>query len=236
MRGVKNPRALGRAERLRLAQPRALGRAERLRPVEDLEQLSAQEVLEFAVEGYHPRLVMACSFQKEESVLIDMLMEIEPEARVFTIDTGVLFPETYEVWRQVEQRYGLRVEVQDASSTDGAWTADSCCGARKVEALERAIAGAEAWITGIRREQSPTRADAPKLDWDESRGVWKFNPLADWTEDDVWSYVHEHDLPYHPLHDSGYASIGCAPCTMPGDGRSGRWAGQDKTECGLHVV
>jgi phosphoadenosine phosphosulfate reductase len=219
-----------------VSQRRALGQAEHLRPIEGLEQLSAQEVLEFAVESYHPRLVMACSFQKEESVLIDMLMLIEPEARVFTIDTGVLFPETYEVWRKVEQRYGLRVEVQDAASPNGAWTAEHCCGARKVEGLERAIAGADAWITGIRREQSPTRADAPKLDWDDGRGVWKFNPLADWSEDDVWRYVHDHDLPYHPLHDSGYASIGCAPCTMPGDGRSGRWAGQDKTECGLHVV
>jgi phosphoadenosine phosphosulfate reductase len=201
-----------------------------------LEQLSAQEVLEFAVERYHPRLVMACSFQKEESVLIDMLMEIEPRARVFTIDTGVLFPQTYEVWRKVEQRYGLLVEVQDATSGNGRWRADYCCGERKVAALERAIGGAEAWITGIRRDQSPTRANAPKLDWDEARNVWKFNPLADWPEDDVWAYVREHDLPYHPLHDAGYASIGCEPCTMPGDGREGRWAGQDKTECGLHVA
>jgi phosphoadenosine phosphosulfate reductase len=204
--------------------------------IDDLEHLSAQEILEIAVERYHPRLVMACSFQKEESVLIDMLMEIEPEARVFTIDTGVLFPETHEVWRQVEQRYGLRVEVQDATSNNGGWTAEHCCGERKIAALNRAVEGAEAWVTGVRREQSPTRAEAPKLDWDESRGVWKFNPLADWTEQDVWNYVHEHDLPYHPLHDSGYASIGCAPCTMPGDGREGRWAGQDKTECGLHVA
>jgi phosphoadenosine phosphosulfate reductase len=202
----------------------------------DLEQLSAQGILEIAVERYHPRLVMACSFQKEESVLIDMLMEIEPEARVFTIDTGVLFPETHEVWRQVEQLYGLRVEVQDATSNNGGWSAEHCCGEHKVAALNRAIEGAEAWITGVRREQSPTRADAPKLDWDEARGVWKFNPLADWTEQDIWNYVHEHDLPYHPLHDSGYASIGCAPCTMPGNGREGRWAGQDKTECGLHVA
>jgi phosphoadenosine phosphosulfate reductase len=205
--------------------------------LEDFEQLSAQEILRIAVERYHPRLVMACSFQKEESVLIDMLMEIEPEARVFTIDTGVLFPETYEVWRRVEQRYGLHVEVQDAASREnGGWTAEHCCGERKVAALNRAVEGAEAWITGVRREQSPTRADAPKLDWDDSRGVWKFNPLADWTEEDVWSYVHEHELPYHPLHDSGYASIGCAPCTLPGNGREGRWAGQDKTECGLHVA
>jgi phosphoadenosine phosphosulfate reductase len=202
----------------------------------DLEQLSAREVLEFAVEQYHPNLVMACSFQKEESVLVDMLMQIEPAARVFTIDTGVLFPETYEVWRRMERRYGLRVEVQDATSGNGRWTAEHCCGERKVAALERAVAGAEAWTTGIRREQSPTRADASKLGWDDARGVWKVSPLADWSEDDVWRYVHEHELPYHPLHEAGYDSIGCAPCTLPGNGREGRWAGQDKTECGLHVA
>jgi phosphoadenosine phosphosulfate reductase len=196
----------------------------------------AQDTLQTAVERHHPRLVMACSFQKEESVLIDMLMGIEPEARVFTIDTGVLFPETYETWRRIEDRYGLEVEVIDAFPANGTpWSASSCCGARKVEALERALDGTAAWITGIRREQSPTRADAEHVEWDDSRGVWKFNPLADWSDRDVWSYVHEHDLPYHPLHDRGYASIGCAPCTMPGDGREGRWAGQAKTECGLHV-
>jgi phosphoadenosine phosphosulfate reductase len=104
-----------------------------------------------------------------------------------------------------------------------------------VDALERALAGADAWITGIRREQSPTRADAEAVEWDEGRGVWKFNPLAEWSDRDVWTYVHEQDLPYHPLHDRGYESIGCAPCTLPGNGRDGRWAGQDKTECGLHV-
>jgi phosphoadenosine phosphosulfate reductase len=201
-----------------------------------LEEQPAQEVLAYAVERHHPKLILACSFQKEESVLIDMLMRIEPSARVFTIDTGVLFPETYEVWRKVEQRYGLGVEVQDAGTGNGhPWTAANCCGERKVEALNRALDGVEAWITGIRREQSPTRADAPKLHRDEARGVWKFNPLADWSEDDVWSYVREHDLPYHPLHDRGYASIGCAPCTLPGDGRDGRWAGQAKLECGLHA-
>jgi phosphoadenosine phosphosulfate reductase len=197
--------------------------------------MSAEEVLAEAIDRHHPSLVMACSFQKEETVLIDMLMRIEPSARVFTIDTGVLFPETYEVWRKVEDRYGVAVEVMDATSPSGPWTAQRCCGERKVEALERALEGVDAWITGIRREQSPTRADAPKVDWDSTRGVWKFNPLADWTEKDVWNYVFEHDLPYHPLHDQGYSSIGCAPCTLPGNGRDGRWAGQDKTECGLHV-
>ena len=189
-----------------------------------------------AVERHHPSLVMACSFQKEESVLIDLLMGIEPSARVFTIDTGVLFPETYETWRRIEDRYGLKVEVIDALPPNGTpWSASSGCGPRKVEALERALDGTSAWITGIRREQSPTRADAEHVEWDDSRGVWKFNPLVDWSDQDVWSYVHEHDLPYHPLHDRGYASIGCAPCTMPGNGREGRWAGQAKTECGLHA-
>jgi phosphoadenosine phosphosulfate reductase len=198
--------------------------------------LAPQEVLAEAVERHHPRLVLACSFQKEESVLIDMLMAIEPGARVFTIDTGVLFPETYEVWRRIEQRYGLRVEVEDAVSADGRpWTAERCCGERKVAALAQALDGAEAWITGIRREQAATRADALQVERDERRGLWKYNPLADWSERDVWRYVHEHDVPYHPLHDRGYASIGCAPCTRPGSGREGRWAGEEKTECGLHV-
>jgi phosphoadenosine phosphosulfate reductase len=195
--------------------------------------VTAQEVLAEAVERHHPRLVMACSFQKEESVLIDMLMEIEPEARVFTIDTGVLFPETYDVWRQMEERYGLKVEVQDAS---GPWSADNCCGTAKVDGLNRALEGAEAWVTGIRREQSPTRASAQPVERDEARGIWKFNPLVEWTDRDVWRYVNERDLPYHPLHDHGYESIGCAPCTLPGSGREGRWAGSEKTECGLHVA
>jgi phosphoadenosine phosphosulfate reductase len=192
------------------------------------------DVVEQAVREHHPNLVLACSFQKEESVLIDMLMSVEPEARVFTIDTGVLFPETYAVWKQIEDRYGLKVEVQDAT---GPWTGpENCCSARKVAALNRALDGANAWITGLRREQAPTRASAEHVEYDEQRGVMKFNPLVEWTEKDVWRYVHEHDLPYNPLHDQGYSSIGCAPCTLPGSGREGRWAGQEKTECGLHVV
>jgi phosphoadenosine phosphosulfate reductase len=185
------------------------------------------------VRGVTAQEVLAQAFQKEESVLIDMLMEIEPQARVFTIDTGVLFPETYDVWRKVEERYGLSVEVQDAS---GPWSADNCCGDAKVGGLNRALEGTEAWITGIRREQSPTRADSQHVERDEARGIWKFNPLVDWTEKDVWNYLNERDLPYNPLHDQGYASIGCAPCTLPGSGREGRWAGSEKTECGLHVA
>jgi phosphoadenosine phosphosulfate reductase len=220
MRGLDERSAAGRAGRSRTA---------------EIEAATAEEIVALAVERHHPSLLLACSFQKEESVLIDMLMSIEPAARVFTIDTGVLFPETYETWRKIEDRYGLRVEVMDATPSVTPWSASNCCGHRKVEALDQALVGATGWITGIRREQSPTRADSEKVEWQEARGIWKFNPLADWSDADVWRYVHEHDLPYHPLHDRGYASIGCAPCTLPGDGREGRWAGQDKTECGLHV-
>jgi phosphoadenosine phosphosulfate reductase len=198
------------------------------------ENASAEEVLAYAVERFHPRLTMACSFQKEESVLVHMLTEICPRPRVFTIDTGVLFPETLGTWRQFEDRYGLRIEVFDARSSDDPWTPPRCCGEAKVDALERALDGVEAWITGIRREQSPTRTEAANLERDEGRGIWKVNPLADWTEKDLWRYIYKHDLPYNPLHDQGYASIGCAPCTQPGAGREGRWAGTDKIECGIH--
>ena len=201
----------------------------------DLEACSAEEVLAEAVERFHPRMALACSFQKEESVLLHMLLRLRPDARVFTIDTGVLFPETYQVWRAVEERYGVRVEVHDALPLDGeAWSTERCCGEAKVASLSRALTGLDAWVTGLRREQAATRTAAPKLGWDEAHGLWKASPLADWSECDVWAFIAEHDLPYHPLHDRGYASIGCAPCTRPGSGREGRWAGQDRTECGLH--
>ena len=190
------------------------------------------EVLAQAVERHHPRLVMLCSFRKEESVLLDELVRIAPDARIVTIDTGVLFPEPLATCRAFEQRFGVDVEVEDAT---GDWTAANCCGAAKVEALERALAGADAWITGIRREQGPTRASAEPVEYDAKRRIWKYNPLVDWTEKDLWRRIAERDLPYHPLHDHGYASIGCAPCTAPGAGREGRWAGSAKTECGLHV-
>jgi phosphoadenosine phosphosulfate reductase len=182
----------------------------------------------------HEQLVFLCSFQKEESVILDELLAAAPHARVVTIDTGVLFPETLQTWRAFEERFGVRVEVEDAT---GPWTGpEHCCGDAKVAALERALSGADAWITGIRREQAATRADAQFVEFDDKRSMWKYNPLADWTERDLWKRIHERDLPYHPLHDRGYASIGCAPCTQPGTGRDGRWAGTDKVECGLHVA
>jgi phosphoadenosine phosphosulfate reductase len=203
----------------------------------DLESATAEEVLGVVLERFHPRLALACSFQKEESVLLDMLMRIEPEARVFTIDTGVLFDETRETWRAFESRWGVKVEVYDALDPSGVpWTGgEHCCGAQKVVALDQALSGLDAWITGLRREQAPTREAAPKLAHDERRDIWKANPLADWTDKDVWAYIAAHEVPYNPLHDQGYASIGCAPCTLPGSGREGRWADSDKTECGIHV-
>jgi phosphoadenosine phosphosulfate reductase len=181
----------------------------------------------------HDHLVLLCSFQKEESVIVDELVRVAPHARVVTIDTGVLFPETLRAWRAFEERYGIEVQVEDAT---GAWTAARCCGEAKVAALERALDGADAWITGIRREQGPTRAHSRLVEWDERRAIAKYNPLAAWTEADLWQRIHERGLPYHELHDRGYDSIGCAPCTRPGAGREGRWAGSEKTECGLHVV
>jgi phosphoadenosine phosphosulfate reductase len=202
----------------------------------DLEHASAQDVIAYAVERFGSRLTMACSFQKEESVLVHMTAQIAPDLRIFSIDTGVLFPETFDTWNRFEERYGVRIETVDARSPDDPWTQTNCCGAAKVDGLNRALEGYEAWITGIRREQAPTRAAAPKVQFGEGRGIWKVNPLADWTEKDLWRYIFAHDLPYHPLHDQSYASIGCAPCTLPGNGREGRWAGEDKTECGLHVT
>ena len=184
--------------------------------------------------------VLLCSFQKEESVLLDELLRLDQgtgdAVRIVTIDTGVLFEETLQTWRAFEQRFGVRVEVVDASSPGEPWSGpEHCCSVAKVAALERSLAGAEGWITGIRREQGPTRANAELIERDEVRGLWKYNPLAHWTDKDLWRRINERDLPYNPLHDRGYESIGCEPCTQPGSGREGRWAGTDKTECGLHV-
>jgi phosphoadenosine phosphosulfate reductase len=210
----------------------------------DLEALDADGVLAHVVERFHPRLLVACSFQKEASVILDLVLRIAPDARIFTLDTHVLFPETYETWKRVEERYGIEVEVHQGPSLgrqaavhgDRLWESDpdACCDLRKVQPLVRALADAEAWVSGVRRDQSPLRARTPKLGWDRRHGLWKANPLADWSEGDVWRYIAEHDLPYNPLHDRGYASIGCTHCTRPGADRDGRWAGNGKTECGLH--
>jgi phosphoadenosine phosphosulfate reductase len=191
------------------------------------------------------KAVLLCSFQKEESVLLDELLRLEQEmgsadpgesVRIVTIDTGVLFPETLQTWKAFEERFGVKIEVRDASSAGQPWSGpEHCCSTAKVAALEDALQGAEGWITGIRREQGPTRATTELIERDERRGLWKYNPLAHWTDKDLWRRISERELPYNPLHDQGYESIGCAPCTQPGSGREGRWAGTDKTECGLHI-
>ena len=211
----------------------------------DVEALKAEDVVRLMVERLHPKLSLACSFQKEEAVLLDVLLEAEPSARVFALDTHVLFPETYDVWRAVEKRYGTRIEVyegpslgrQAATHGDALWEHNPslCCSIRKVAPLGRALAGLDGWITGMRRDQSPTRVDTPKIGWDDRHELWKANPLADWSDDDVWAYIRERELPYNELHDRGYASIGCTHCTAPGTGREGRWSGIEKTECGLHT-
>jgi phosphoadenosine phosphosulfate reductase len=210
----------------------------------DAESLSAEQAIERMVERFHPRLFLACSFQQEESVLIDLLLKAEPKARIFTLDTGVLFPETYETWKRMEERFDTRIEAfrgisleqQALEHGDELWkrAPDRCCGIRKVVPLKDALSEVDAWIVGVRRDQSPTRAETPKIGWDAKHGIWKAAPLADWSEQDVWRHIHANDLPYNPLHDRGYASIGCTHCTVPAADRSGRWAGSDKLECGLH--
>jgi phosphoadenosine phosphosulfate reductase len=201
-----------------------------------LQGATAEQVLAYAVEHYHPRLTLACSFQKEESVLFHMLSELEPSAHAFTIDTGVLFGETLATWKRFEDRFPLQIDVIDAHSPGAPWTLENCCSAAKIAGLETALSEVDAWITGIRRDQASTSAETAKFELDERRGIVKLNPLADWTEKDVWTYIFKHDLPYNPLHDQGYDSIGCASCTLPGNGRDGRWAGLDKTECGIHLA
>ena len=179
-------------------------------------------------------------------MLLDMLLAIEPEARVFAIDTHYLFPETYELWRAVEQRYDIEIEVfegptpEDLAATHGddLWERkpDLYLAVAKIEPLVRALGELDAWITGIRRDQTPTRADASKLGWDAQHELWKANPLADWTDERCWSYIRDRGLPYNPLHDRGYESIGDVHSTQPGKGREGRWSGTDRVECGIHTV
>jgi len=214
-------------------------------PERDYEAMPAQGIVRSFLEAFPGRVSLACSFQKEEAVLLDMLLAVDPRARVFALDTHVLFPETYAVWREVERRYHIEVEVYEGPSLprqaaihgEALWERDPtlCCAIRKVAPLGRALAGLDGWITGLRRDQSPSRAGAPKVGWDDDHGLWKANPLADWDDARCAAYIAERELPYNALHDRGYASIGCTHCTLPGAGREGRWAGLEKTECGLHT-
>ncbi len=214
------------------------------------EPLAAQDVLAWALERFAGRIVLTCSWQRQSSVLVDMIHRMGAQVRVVELDTGLLFPETYATRDRLIERYDLRVDRVVPESTVAEQAADEgpelwrrepdrCCALRKVAPLERALEGMDAWVTGIRRAQSPTRAGAPKVALDPRRGVVKVQPLADWSDEDVTGYLLAHDVPYNPLHDAGYPSIGCVPCTRPveagADQRSGRWAGRAKTECGLHL-
>jgi phosphoadenosine phosphosulfate reductase len=211
----------------------------------DVESWSAERIIDYVLAEFSGKVAVACSFQKEETVLLDMVYAIEPKARVFAIDTHYLFPETYELWREVERRYDTKIEVFEGPSTealavthgDQLWERkpDLYLAIAKVEPLVRALGGLDCWITGIRRDQAPTRATAPKLGWDEAHELWKANPLAAWSSEDCWAYIRGRGLPYNPLHDRGYESIGDTHSTVPGAGREGRWAGTGRTECGLHA-
>jgi phosphoadenosine phosphosulfate reductase len=203
-----------------------------------VEALRAEEVLGLVLRAFPGQVSLACSFQKEETVLLDLLFEVDPKARVFAIDTHYLFPETHALWREVERRYDTTIEVFEGPRVEeGLWETkpDLYLAIAKVEPLNRALLDLDCWLTGVRRDQSPTRADAPKLGWDEKHELWKANPLADWSDDDCWAFIRERGLPYNALHDQGYASIGDTHSTVPGAGREGRWAGSDRTECGLHT-
>ncbi|WP_219834309.1 phosphoadenylyl-sulfate reductase [Paenibacillus sp. R14(2021)] len=214
----------------------------------ELESATPQEILKFAVETF-PNITFACSFGAEDVVLVDMLQKISPNTDIFYLDTDFHFKETYETRDKMAEIYGLKfVEVkpaitpaeQAAAHGEELWksNANQCCDIRKVQPLTQILSKYEAWITGIRRDQAPTRANAKKIEYDTKFGLVKFNPIADWTSEDVWNYIRENNVYYNPLHDNHYPSIGCEHCTrqvMPGeDPRAGRWSGQEKTECGLH--
>jgi phosphoadenosine phosphosulfate reductase len=217
-----------------------------LRLPADVESMTPEQILAFLLEELPGKVALACSFQKEETILLDMLFALEPKARVFAIDTHHPFPETYTYWRDVEQRYSTTIEVfagppaEELAAVHGdrLWERepDLYLSIAKVAPLVRALGELDAWISGIRRDQSPTRAGAPKLGWDEQHELWKANPLADWTDAMCWDYIRTRELPYNPIHDQGYDSIGDTHSTQPGSGRSGRWAGTGKVECGIHTV
>lgn len=225
--------------------------AERLAEVAPiLEQGGPEETLRWALDHFGiEEIALACSFGAEDVALVDMVSKIRPGVRVFYLDTHVLFQETYDLIQKVKDRYDVRLErtqplisLEEQASLhgDALWTSnpDACCGVRKVEPLQRVLGSLEAWITGIRREQAPTRANAQVTEWDAKFGLVKFNPIAAWKDKDVWKYIIDNGVPYNVLHDNGYPSIGCTHCTRqvkPGeDPRAGRWSGQNKTECGLH--
>ncbi len=223
----------------------------------EFETKSAQEILKWAFETFGDRVALASSFGVEDVALIDIMVGLNPKARVFTLDTGRLDEETYEVMEKIREKYGIPIEsyfpeakaVEQLERTKGLYSfrksvenRKECCGIRKVEPLGRALATLDAWITGLRRQQSVTRTAVAKIEVDASHhNMVKLNPIADWTEKQVWDYVRKRGVPYNKLHDIGYPSIGCSPCTRaikPGeDIRAGRWWWEtpEQKECGLHV-
>lgn len=235
---------------------RKLSRGKINKLAEHFEGEHPRKVLEWALHTFHPRIALASSFSTEDVVLIDMIQRINPRSKIFTLDTGRLHQETYNLIDEIRQRYDLKVEIYcpDTSSVEemvreygmnlfynSVQLRKLCCRIRKVKPLERALQGLDAWITGLRREQSVTRAEVKKVGVDENHGgKIKINPLADWTPNQVWTYIKENNVPYNELYDRGYASIGCEPCTRPIKPaealRAGRWWWERKTrkECGIH--
>jgi phosphoadenosine phosphosulfate reductase len=218
---------------------------------EELSGATPQAVLLWAVETYYPKLTMATAFGAEGCCLIHMLAEIEPRVRVFNLETGYQFAETLDLRERLRERYGIEVEYVRPELTVTEYEAehggpmyrhrpDQCCHDRKILPLRQAVKGYDAWLSAIRRDQTAHRAVAGVVQWDAKFGLVKVNPLLSWGRRDVWQFILDHQIPYNPLHDRGYPSIGCWPCTEAvgegGDERAGRWAGSAKKECGLHVV
>ncbi len=218
---------------------------------EQLREESPQAILRWAVEQFQPRIAMATAFGAEGCCLLHMLSEIDGSVFLFNLDTGYQFPETLALRERILERYGLAVELVRPDQTVAQYEAsnggpvythqpDRCCQERKIQPLRKALVGQEAWISAIRRDQTAHRGAAQIVQWDAKFGLVKINPLLSWSKKDVWSFVARHDVPYNPLHDQGFPSIGCWPCTQAvqqgADDRAGRWAGSTKKECGLHVL
>jgi phosphoadenosine phosphosulfate reductase len=216
-----------------------------------LETASPKEILAWAVERYFPKLTMATAFGPEGCVILHLLSEVEPRVHVFNLDTGYQFAETLDLRDRIAKRYGIEVEMKQPALSVADYEAqhggplyktqpDRCCFDRKVTVLQQAAVGFDAWMSGIRRDQSPDRAKAPIVGWDKKFGLVKVSPLANSTKQDIWRMITDHDIPYNPLHDQGFTSIGCWPCTRAvafgEDERAGRWSGFAKTECGLHSL
>lgn len=216
-----------------------------------LEAAHPREVIRWAYDRFGRQLTMATAFGPEGCVILRYVAEVAPDLYVFNVDTGYQFRETLELRDRIAQKYGLSVDlvgasesVEDYEQRNGGpvykTDPDRCCMQRKVTVLNQAIVGFHAWMSGIRRDQSPDRAGTPIVRWDKKFNLVKVSPLATWTKSQVWKVITEEDVPYNPLHDQGYASIGCWPCTraiqLGEDERAGRWSGRAKTECGLHTA